>query len=401
MKFIKRIPPSIIILFIGAVVIGLIFGLRPKPQPNTDKLAEPPKAEIKVVHATPSPAALNVTSQGTVTPKREIDLIARVSGEIISVSPIFADGSFFKAKEQLIKIDDIDYRAALASAEARLAGAEQRLAEERGRSRQAKREWRDLGNTEANALFLRKPQIAAAEAELRSAKAEVEKAKRDLDLTTIRVPFDGLIQQTNVNLGQYITPGTAIAKVYDSSVAEVRFSLSDRQAALVNLPLAGMEIDAESAPSVTIKATVAGKTEVWNAKITRTDANIDTQSRMYFAIAEISHPFDTKLNGTSTPLMMGLFVEGEIQGKQLNDVIELPRSAVFKRNKIYVVDSEEKVELKLVNVLHRDENSIWIRSEFPGGTRVVTEKQALLVPGKAIKPISEAEQQASTAALEE
>ncbi|MDA7852444.1 hypothetical protein N9A71_02740, partial [Porticoccaceae bacterium] len=64
-------------------------------------------------------------------------------------------------------------------------------------------EWRDLGDSTANALFLRQPQLAAAEAALESARADLAKANLDLNRTSITTPFQGRIRQTFVDLGQY------------------------------------------------------------------------------------------------------------------------------------------------------------------------------------------------------
>ena len=78
-----------------------------------------------------------------------------------------------------------DYEFAIARARAQEAASAQRVAEERGRNLQAQREWRDLGTTEANDLFLRKPQLRAAEASLAAAQADVAAAELALERTTV------------------------------------------------------------------------------------------------------------------------------------------------------------------------------------------------------------------------
>src|SRR5690606_21005202 len=158
-----------------------------------------------------------------------------VSGQIVSVEPAFADGGFFSRSEALIQIDDRDYQVALLNSKARLAEAERLLAEEEGRSLQAKREWRDLGNQTANDLFLRKPQLAAARAQVASARADVEMAELNLERTRIRVPFDGRVKEIFADLGQFVSVGTRLATVYDSTVVEVRVPLTEKQAVLLDL----------------------------------------------------------------------------------------------------------------------------------------------------------------------
>src|SRR5690606_19307376 len=142
---------------------------------------------------------------------------------------------FFGAGEALLQLDPRDYETALDQAEAALADARNTLAQEQGQARQAKREWRDLGNEQANNLFLRKPQLAAAEARVGAAEAGVRQAQLNLERTAIRLPFAGRIVDINVNLGQYVSANTVVASVYDSAVMEVRLPLSTHEMQLLNL----------------------------------------------------------------------------------------------------------------------------------------------------------------------
>jgi multidrug efflux pump subunit AcrA (membrane-fusion protein) len=144
------------ILLVGLAVAAALYLLKPTPQPRPAPAAA--LAQVPVVTAQPRTQSLPVTSQGTLAPRREIDLVAEVAGRVTSVGDNFVAGDFFEAARPLIQLDPANYRLALIRAQARVADAEQLLATERGRARQAKREWRDLGNADANALFLREPQ---------------------------------------------------------------------------------------------------------------------------------------------------------------------------------------------------------------------------------------------------
>lgn len=385
----NKIPLPVLIAVPGLLIAFGLLVLKPEIKPNLDDQLKPAHLSVNVYSAKSETVTLSVKTQGTVTPKREIDLVAQVSGQVQSVEYIFSDGGFFEKDQLLIKIEDRDYQAAYLAVKARKASAEQRLAEERGRARQAKREWRDLGNRDANALFLRLPQVNAAEASVESANADLDQAQLNLERTEIRVPFNGRIRETFVELGQYITKGTRIASVYDTAVAEIRLPLSDRQIALVDLPLGYAAVNPEDAPRVIISGVIGGEQYQWEGRITRTDASIDTRSRMAFAVAEVTNPFrpDGVSNGGFYPLIVGLFVEAEIEGKALTNVMTLPIDAVFNRNNIYVLNNEKKIEQKTVRVMHRDNTQVWFRSDVPDEQLIVLEKHALLVPGTIVNPI--------------
>ncbi len=381
----SKIPTPLLILTIGGLLVFAVATLRPKPEPIPAAPPEPMK--VSVILANPQTEVLTVYSQGTVAPKREIDLVAQVAGRITKVASNFVNGGFFSQATPLASIDKRDYELALIRANARVAQAQQELATNRGQARQARREWRDLGNDDANALFLRKPQVAAAEANLASAKAERDQAELDLQRTHITVPFNGRVRETMVDLGQYVTPGSKIATVYDTSVAEIRLSVTDRQAALLDLPLGFRGGELKQGPEVTIFGTIAGKRYQWQGRIARTDASIDTRSRLYYAVAEVVDPFVANPQSSQAPLIVGLFVEAEIRGRALDDVITLPKQALFKGNQIYVLDAENRVHSKTVNLLYTNANTAWIQAEVNPGEAIVVERQSYLSEGIVVSPV--------------
>lgn len=318
-----RSPPVwLIILLLGSILIAALATLKPEPEPT----AKPPasQAEVKVVVAANSTHRLTVTTQGLVTPRREVQLVAQVSGQVVNLAPSFVDGGFVQPGEVLLQLEPRDYQLAIIQAQAQLAEAQQALAQEQGSVRQAKREWRDLGDAQANALFLREPQLAAAKARLQSAQADVEQAELNLQRTKITAPFPGRIRETLTNLGQHLSPGSPVVTLYDTEIAEVRLPLSNQQAELVRLPLGKQP--QEPIP-VTFTANIAGETHHWDGAITRTEASVDTRTRVYYAIAEVSKPFHVTPEQPQ-PMMAGLFVTADIHGQPLQRVLKLPRTAL-------------------------------------------------------------------------
>ncbi|GAA5315878.1 MAG: efflux RND transporter periplasmic adaptor subunit [Candidatus Pelagadaptatus aseana] len=382
MSRIRSLRTPMLMLAIGLPLLFAIATLKPKPQPQP--LAPAAPLAIQVSYAEPQEWRLQAQSQGTVEPKRDINLVAEVSGRIIEVSPKFVSGGNFKAGETLVKIDDRDYHFALIRAQARVADARQLLASEQGRARQAKREWRDLGNQQANDLFLRKPQLASAQANLQAALADQQLAELNLSRTNITLPFTGRVRQTLVNLGQYLTPGTPIASAYDSSIAEIRLSLTESQAALIELPR--NHSPAAQLPQVILTGSVAGQPHQWQGRLTRTEASIDTRTRLYYTIAEVDDPY-----GASPPLMMGLFVDATIEGKPLQQVIRIPKPGLYQSAHVYAIDEHNRVQIKPVKVLSSNADFAWVQGELRQGEAIALEKQHYLKSGMqvAIKPARE------------
>jgi RND family efflux transporter MFP subunit len=375
---------TLIVLVVGLALGITILKSKPQPEPKDVPVAKAPVVSVLTVR--PSQQSLQVKTQGTIQPRREIDLVAQVSGKVVSVADNFADGGFFEQGTTLVNIEDSDYRFALSRAEAKVAEAEQLLATEKGRARQAKREWRELGNREANALFLRKPQLAAAQAGLNAAKADRDQAQLNLERTQVSTPFKGRLRETAVDLGQYVNAGARVARYYATDVVEVRLPLSDRQVALLDLPLGYQDADQTVHPDVVVNAVFAGKNWQWSGKIKRTDASIDVESRMVYAVAEIAHPFEVAEGSDRPPLSIGQFIQAQINGKAFNNMLLLPRAALQADNKIWTLDKDNRLQLMTVNILQAGSNKVAVQLETNQPVRVVVSIMPVAVVGMQVEP---------------
>ena len=361
---------------VGAVAVAAVSLLAPKPEEKVAEAALPPVADV--FYANPGRHTLLVPSQGSVHARHEIEVVARVGGVIDSVNDAFVPGGFFKQGDSLIQIEPADYRHALTRAESQVATAAATLAQEEGMAKQAKREWRDLGTKTANNLFLRKPQLAAAEAGLAAAKADRDQAKLDLERTSVKTPFAGRVVETLVDLGQYVTPGTKLARIHSTGVAEVRLPLTDHQLSLLELPL-GSAI--ENGPAVRVTANLAGKEREWRGQIVRTEASIDPNSRFVYAVAQIQNPY-----AGAAPLINGLFVEAQIAGKTYDDISVLPRQALHEGNHILVLNEENQLGFRDMVLLQAVGDQVWLRGDLASGEKVVISSLGYSREGMVLTP---------------
>lgn len=369
---------SALVLLLGLALAWALLVGKPSPAPEVPE--PPPPALVDVLVAEPADLRLTVHSQGSVQALNEIDLVSRVSGIVESVTAGFADGGTFAPGEVLVTLEAVDYELAVVGAQSRLTEARRQLAEEQGRARQARREWRDLGNAEANALFLREPQVASAQAAVEAAEAELRRARLDLERTRISVPFAGRVLSRGVNTGQYITAGTPVARVYASDVLEVHLPLTDRQLALLDLPLQGAAD--QTGPPVVLSALFAGERRQWQGRIVRTAASVDPQSRVLYAIAEVRQSGDE----SDQPLLLpGLFVEAAIPGRLLRKVVSLPRSALLNDGSVWAVDDEDRLQKQPVDVLYSGRGLATVRG-LQRGDRVLLREPAVAVAGMTVSP---------------
>lgn len=374
------LPPALIAVSIAIVVVLAMN--RPEPEKREPTLAA---MLVDVTHVEPSQERFHVIAQGTVKPRTETTIVSEVAGQIVRQSDAFVAGGFFRAGEVLAEIDPSDYQAALLQAEAELASARSVLADEQARSDQARRDWQRLHGSERepNDLVLRLPQLAGARAGVQAAEAAVLRARRNLERTRIRLPYDGMVRQRDVDIGQYVSTGTVLGVAFAVDVAEVRLPLSDRDLSFLDLPLPGqIAIDP---PQVILSATINGEPGSWNAFLSRTEGVVDEESRLTYVVAEIRDPYGLLGEDRDRPLPMGTFVQAEISGRQASGLKILPRAALRDGNRVYLANGEDKLEIRDVEVVRTTPERVYVRNDLASGDRVITTAIQAPIPGLALR----------------
>jgi multidrug efflux system membrane fusion protein len=336
-----------------------------RPKPVTMDL---PEAVVRVEGATfkRTTFPVIVKSQGTVQPRTRSTLLPEVSAKVIEVSPSFRPGGFFSTGDVLLKLDPVDYETAIVLAKATLSQAEVILAEEKAKADQARENWKALGKQgEPSPLALRLPQVAKADADVAAAKAQIAKAERDLERTVIRAPYEGQVLEQLVDVGQFVTQGTPLGKIFAVDYVEIRLPLPEREMRFLNLPERFRDgaTSAASAP-VNLKSVVDGKPALWSGVIVRVESAIDESTRQITAVAQVNDPY-ARRQDDRPPLKIGQFVEAEVEGERLEDVFIIPRRAVRAGNEIILITPENKLRRLTVEPLISEVSQIVISATAP------------------------------------
>jgi RND family efflux transporter MFP subunit len=378
----KILLPAAVI--VGAILLAaLVIAARPTVE-RVQTVAPPPL--VRVVAATVRDVELSVASQGTVRPRTESVLVAQVAGQVDSVSPRFAAGGFFRRGEVLVRIDSRDYELAVQEGEARVAQAGVRLQLEQAEAEIARDEWEDLGEGEPSSLTLREPQLAEARANLQAAQAVLDKAKLDLERTSVVAPFDGRVSEKRADRGQFIARGAALAAVYATDVAEVELPVSRDDLAFLDLDLGHPDNGLEG-PETRLVGRVGNTEQVWSARIVRTGSRFDPKTRMLSLYAEVKDPFARRAGATHPPLPMGLFVEAEIAGHAAPDVAVLPRAAIRDGSRVFVVDSDDHLRFRDVTVLRFEGDRALVTAGVEAGERVCLSALETAVDGMTVRTV--------------
>jgi RND family efflux transporter MFP subunit len=370
----------ILVLAGSSLAAWAVFALRESPKPQV-AVAEIP--EVKIVRVAPQTLRLNVDSQGIVSPRDEIDLVNEVAGKVVQMHPALAAGGFFKAHELLLTIDPRDYDYAVIAAQARIAEAKRVLIAEQAQVAQALNEWQALGEGEASDLALRKPQLAEAQAKLSAAQADLAQAQLNRSRCELHAPFAGRVLSKHAGLGQYLPAGAISARIYASAVAEIRLPVSQEELAFLNLPLALPHAAENLWPEVTLTAELGGHRHQWRGHIVRTEAAVSADSGQWYLVAQVADPWQPVAN--RPPLIKGLFVQAEIQGAERADVYRLPRAAVSPMQSVKLVNADQQLEIRPIEILRLEADAVIIKAGLHLGDRVVVSELPIAIAGTKVR----------------
>lgn len=367
-------------VLIGAGLLAAAFGavqIMAKFRPVAEVVEKPRLlTTIEWMTAQSGPVSVRLPSQGIVEPARTTTLAAEVAGRVIEVSPRFEVGERFAEGELLLRLEDADYQDALIQAEASLADARALLVTEKARAEQARRDWEKLGNKEPPSdLVLRQPQLTSAEARVSAATGALDKARRDLERTRIVAPFAGRLSAKQTELGSYLAPGSPIAGMTSTGAHRVRLPLNVEDLAF--LPQGGDHADVP----VTLEAEAAGQRHAWEGKILRTEGEVERGTRSVYLVAEVMEKEASDL------LQPGLFVRASIVGVTLPKVFRVPRAAFLDRDRLLLIDDQNRLRFRRVEVIRADGTDLLVSSGLENGDRICRTTLAAPVEGMEVRPI--------------
>jgi len=360
-----------ILLILGILALALVAAVA-----MMSLRQEPPKKEIveldplvEVVELERMTTNFEVQSQGTVRPRTETILSAEVSGTITSISPKFLAGGVFRANEVLMRIDPTNYEVAVDQANA--------LVVQREIEYEGAKKLRSQG-------YRAESEYASAAAALATAKAEQVRARRNLERTYIRLPYEGIVRSKEADIGQFVNPGTRLGITFSTEYAEVRLPLTDHDLAFVDLPGAAAVTETGSAagPAVLLSAVQRGMSQQWPATIVRSEGVVDEKSRVTYAVARIVDPYRLQTEGHALP--MGTFVTASIEGAAVADVFRVQNTAIRGSNKLLLVDAESRIRMRTVDVIRADSQFTYITG-LTDGDRVVVSALESPFEGMAVR----------------
>lgn len=381
MSWKKTLLISLGILLSGALVTTLIFSTEPsaKRAGATQQTA----MLVDVIEAERGTFSPNIQAMGTVEPAQDIVLSARVSGEVIKLGRKFTPGGYVEKGDTLLQIDPSDYRQTLQQRKSELSQATSDLTLEMGLQEAAKKEFESYGDSlskENKARVLRQPQLKAAKARVRSARAAVEQARLNLQRTTVRAPFDAHILSRNINVGSQIAAGNNMGRLVglDEYWVEATVPVSSLQ--WISIP----NDNSRGTPVRLRNRTAWPENTYRTGYIHKLLGSLGQETRMARILISVPDPQAYHSETEKPRLMIGSFVEANIRGKQLSNVIRLNRDHLRENETVWVMQ-DGKLNIRDVEIVFRDARYAYINEGLQDNDQIVTTNLSTVTDGAPLR----------------
>ncbi|OZB35243.1 MAG: efflux transporter periplasmic adaptor subunit [Halothiobacillus sp. 14-56-357] len=352
----------IIMLLLVALVFGGIYGFQQFRNEMISKAIRgkgiPPQA-VSTIVVKKEEWQPKVDVIGSLQAEQSTQLATEVSGLITQIH--FKSGQTVKAGEKLLELNDAPLKAQLAQLQAAATLARQNLT-------------RDQAQLKINAVS--RAVVESDQATLKSAEAQVKQQEALIDQKILKAPFAGKLGIRKVDLGEYLSAGTAVVSLQKLDPMYVDFTIPQSELSLVTI---GKKISIQT-------NAFAGKT--FEGKITAIEPQVDTSTRNITVRAAIANP--------DGMLMPGLFVTAHVDQGEPQQYLTLPSTAIAYNpygSTVFVVKDEGKddkgkpkltVEQRVVTTGPTRGDQVAVLSGLKAGETVVTAGQLKLRNGAPV-----------------
>lgn len=382
-------------VIVGALGVAvLLVSLAPEPE-TREPPSQTPYVDTALVVAGAGP--IPVHGAGTVRPSAEVDIAPQVGGRVVWVDPGFVSGRPVDSGQTLFRLEEADYEYRVREAQAALAASQVALLEAREDAAVARAEYEryaerrpDDAPPEPNPLTLHEPQLKAAEAAVERERASLAQAELALSRTRVTAPFDGIVFDETLSVGQLVTAGQSVGRLYASDAVEAVIPLADTDVALVPR-LWESDLDRERV-AARVFAKYGDETYAWLGYVDRADASLDAETRTVDVIVRVPEPFaagvpvaSARGSDTSPPLLVGKFVEVAIEGLVPASYFRIRRAALQAGNEIWTVADDDTVRVVPVRILQRIDDDIYVTGELEDGQSAVIGGIRFATDGMAVR----------------
>lgn len=352
--------------------------------------AQPIEPDVSIVTVKPQPRAVVRELPGRISPTRVAEVRPRVSG--IVVERLFRQGSEVKAGDALYRIDPRPFEVEVMANEAALAKADAALMQ----AQQQARRIATLTSQRAAPEAENEKTIAAerqARAEVEGRKADLARAKLNLDYATVRAPIDGVVGAALVSEGALAVQNeTNLATVQQLDPIYADFTQSVTELNQLRRAFESGDLDRIEADAVKVRLVLDDNTlYALDGKLLFSDAKVDAHTGQVTLRGEFRNP--------RRELLPGMYVRVRIDQGLDSDAIAVPQQAVQRNggggSEVFVVKDDNRIAVQPVRTGSVQDGIWFVTDGLKAGDKVVVEGFQKFAAGDKVRPQSWTEAEAS------
>lgn len=343
---------------------------------------------VQVIPMEPQALSVAVSAFGSVIPSRKVVIKPQVSGQVIRQSDSVTIGGHVRQGDELIRIDSKDYELALSEERSNLEQARFEREVESGRQVIARREWdelqADLDVGEVNqSLVLREPHLRKAEALMEKATNDIEIAELQLSRTVINAPFNAMVVEESVEVGQLLSPSSTICELVGTDEFWIQVTIPFSELKWIRFP----EENQSGAEAEVVLDMGNGESAAWEGRVIRLLSDLDPLGRMVRLVIAVEDPLGlNKQSGGELPLLLGSYVEVKIDAGALENTLRVPRAALREGNQIWVVGPDNLLKIVQATVLWLEKETVLISNNLEKDDQLVVSDLRVALPKMAVSP---------------
>ena len=423
------------IILISCIILAvIIIKLRPDMQHRPEAKFITP---VKVIDVQPFTLKPAITGFGIVEPDIRFEAKSEIAGKIIFVHPQLRNGSTFAEDSVVIRIEADDFQSSLQQAKANTAVSQAQLREIKVKLRNTRADIKlakkklelakkDLARgtqlikknlisqssyeaqqsqviqlqqevQNLSSLLKTLPeQQASLEASLSNTQAAAQSKQRNLDRTTIRIPFNARISDLAVKENQYISQGALLftAQTTDKILINAQFPLeqfrilakdfSHSQAQIRSAFQSGFSSDLLTQLGLTATVRLGdGFSSTWDAKVERISSQLDPITRTLGVIVSVDKPYAQIQPGIKPPLIEGMYTEVVIKGNAKSFFV-IPRDALHEGD-IFLQNQNDTLQRRPLKPTKLQDSMALFETGLIAGEKLIVSDPFPAISGMKVK----------------
>jgi membrane fusion protein, multidrug efflux system len=317
--------------------------------------AAPPLARVRVRQQAAEPRVVEIVVRGQTVANRQVEMRAETRGKVVEVPA--EKGALLRTGDVIAQVSNDDRKARLDMAKALLA---QREIEYDNAQKLSKKGYRP------------ETDVAETRAKLEEAKAAVTSMEIDIGYTTIRAPFNGVVEERPVEIGDFVNVGDAVARIVDLDPVLVVGQVSEHDIDKIKVGMAG------SARLIT--------GETVNGKVRFVGSTADAKTRTFRVELEVPNPARTIVQGVSAELHLPV---ADLPAHRVSPaILTLAENGDVG---VKTVGPGNMVEFHPVTIVSTGADGVWLAG-LPPTVTFITVGQDFVTAGQKVEPVPEGAQ---------